>query len=565
MHRLMAIPGRTLLAAVLAGVATLGSSFALAAVSGYLITRAWTMPPVLDLSVAVVAVRALGISRGVFRYLERLLTHNAALGGVVRLRTALYTALAERTDDELLRLSRGDLLSRMGDDADDQANHVIRAHIPMLVAIMMGVIVTLTFLPLSPFAAVIMLLSLVIATVAAPLAAYRAALITERALIEHRAALTTLTLDGLENADALRVAGTHPALLRDLTSAQAEFDRALDRAAAPAAVARAGVMLAMVPALIGSILGAGAVWLESGNGFLQGFAGHSAGIIGILLLLPLSSFEAATVLPAAAAQRARSRAAADRLGHLLGDGASEPVDSEQLPAADGPLTLVASNLTAGWSEPVVKDVNHTFTPGSRTLIYGRSGRGKSTLLLTLAGLIQPLRGRVALGHGEEWACLTALAESDLRSQLVCFTEDAHLFATTVRENIHVAKRDISDAEIEQVLEQARLGDWVRSLPNGLDTMIGSGGADVSGGERRRLLLARAIARQAPITILDEPTEHLDATTAEQLMDALLATGEGALLPHSTLIIVTHDRRFADRAATVLDLETTWLASPASTN
>ena len=130
----LAIPPARLLAAVLAATATLGSAFALAAVSAYLVTRAWTMPPVLDLTVAVVMVRALGVSRGVFRWLERMLTHDVALRGVVSLRTSLFTSLAARTDDALTRLRRGELLARLGDDAQELGDHVIKAIVPAIVA-----------------------------------------------------------------------------------------------------------------------------------------------------------------------------------------------------------------------------------------------------------------------------------------------------------------------------------------------------------------------------------------------------------------------------------------------
>ncbi|MDN5821554.1 MAG: thiol reductant ABC exporter subunit CydC, partial [Brachybacterium sp.] len=181
------IPRTRLLAAVLASLATLGSAFALAAVAAYLVTRAWTMPPVLDLTVAVVAVRALGVSRGAFRWLERMLTHDVALRGVVSLRTNLFTTLAARTDDALTRLRRGDLLARLGDDAQELGDHVITALVPTLVSVVMAVTVLATFAPLSLTAASVMLAALVLASVLAPLAAHRAATISEQAVLTTRA------------------------------------------------------------------------------------------------------------------------------------------------------------------------------------------------------------------------------------------------------------------------------------------------------------------------------------------------------------------------------------------
>ena len=307
-------PGR-LLAAVLAACATLGSAFALAAVSAYLVTRAWTMPPVLDLTVAVVMVRALGVSRGVFRWLERMLTHDLALRGVVSLRTNLFTALAARPDDALTRLRRGDLLARLGDDAQELGDHVIKAIVPGLVAVVMFVAVLATFAPLSWLATLTMLAALLVASVLAPLAALRAARLTEQAVVTTRSAVSAQVLEILDDATSLQIDGRLDTALEELRRGQSAHDTAIDRAALPSAVASAAVPLTMILAVSGSLLAAGTVWLDGGA---------SAGQIGILLLLPLSSFEAATALPAAATQYARSRAAAQRLATLVGPPVEAP-------------------------------------------------------------------------------------------------------------------------------------------------------------------------------------------------------------------------------------------------
>ncbi|MDO5646065.1 MAG: ATP-binding cassette domain-containing protein [Dermabacter sp.] len=617
MQRLMQISERQILTAALAGALTLASAFALAAVSGYLITKAWTMPPVLDLSVAVVSVRALGISRGIFRYLERLLTHDAALTGVSRLRTNLYAGLTVAPDALVSRLRRGDLLARIGDDAEDMANDVIRSVIPALVATIMAVVVIATIVPFSPVAGVFILVALVIATLVAPALAFRAALITERDLVSARTDLTALTLHAIDNADALRVAGRWEETTRELSRAQARFDESIDRAAGPAALSRAGVSAAMIPALLGSILAAGAVFTSTEPGILGGLLGHTPGIIGVLLLVPLSSFEAATVLPQAASQRARSLVAAARLhsvdagvspladtlegdsshairnalreasGEALSEiessprparrrrrAADEPSDTPaphtaDAPAADadapgpGSLALTADlrahGLTVGWTadRPLAQDVSLNCSPGSRTLIYGASGRGKTTLAMTLAGLIPPLDGNVSVGGHD----LRDLSEHEVRERVVFFAEDAHIFATTVRENLRVVRGTLTDEEARHALEAAGLGAWLAALPLGLDTPLGSGGSDVSGGERRRLLLARAIARRAPVTILDEPTEHLDMDIARRLMEQILTPG-GFFEESQSVIVITHDTRFASSGAQVLNLDTLETAGPA---
>ena len=520
-ERALAIPPARLLAAVLAAVATLASAFALAAVSAYLVTRAWTMPPVLDLTVAVVMVRALGVSRGVFRWLERMLTHDVALRGVVSLRTSLFTALASRTDDALTRLRRGELLSRLGDDAQELGDHVIKAIVPALVAAVMLVVVLATFAPLSLPATAAMAASLLLAAVAAPRFAHRAAALTEQAVLTTRGDVTSHSLEILDDATSLRVDGRLDGALARLAAAQSAHDAAIDRAARPAALAAAAVPASMVLAVTGSLLAAGAAWTAGDL---------SAGQIGILLLLPLSSFEAATALPAAATQHARSRAAAERLDALIGEG-GEGDDSAPVPAErPATATLTARDLTAGWSAeaPCVRGLDLDLAPGSRLAVVGPSGSGKSTLLATLAGLLAPLGGEVSSDA------------ASLREAVTMFAEDGHVFATTLRENLRVVRGDLTDEEALAALAAVGLDDWLATLPHGLDTMLGPDGTTVSGGERRRLLLARAVVRRGPVLLLDEPTEHLDTARGDALLAALLTPGDESLVPaSSTVVVVTH--------------------------
>ncbi len=544
---MLAIPRGRLLAAIASATATLASAFALAAVSAWLITTAWTMPPVLDLTVAVVAVRALGISRGAFRWVDRMTTHDAALRGVVSLRTRLFTALAARPGDALTRLRRGDLLARLGDDAQEIGDHVIRAVVPVAVAIVMGVVAVATLAPLSLVAAASMLLALAVAGLVAPLASYRAARLSQGAVIEGRGAVTQSALEVIDDATALRLDGRLDEAIARHGAAQDRYDAAIDRAALPSAIASASVPAAMILAVLGSVLAAGPLWTT-------GTA--SAGAIGILFLLPLSAFEASAALPAAAAQVARSRAAAARIVETIGPeeavAPAGPAGAVREPAGPGPDAphLHVRDLAAGWNAqaPRVEHLDLDLGPGSRLAVVGPSGAGKSTLLLTLAGLLEPLAGTLEL----DGADLATLPEDRVRREMVLFAEDAHVFATTVRENLRVARGDVTDEEIEAALDAAGLAPWVASLPGGLGHMLGPDGTTVSGGERRRLLLARALLRRAPLTLLDEPTEHLDPERARALLQGLLTTGPGALLdPASAVVVVTHDRAAIPHGTTVL--------------
>ncbi len=174
-------------------------------------------------------------------------------------------------------------------------------------------------------------------------------------------------------------------------------------------------------------------------------------------------------------------------------------------------------------------------PGARLAVTGASGSGKTTLLMTLAGLLPPLQGRVTLDGIE----LTDFDEADLRRAVSFFAEDAHIFATTVRDNLLVARGDCRDAELTRALDAVGLGDWLAALPQGLSTVLTGGAQALSGGQRRRLLLARVALSPAEIVLLDEPTEHLDAADADPMLRDLLG-GNSVLMPADrTVVVATH--------------------------
>ncbi|WP_084252709.1 thiol reductant ABC exporter subunit CydC [Devriesea agamarum] len=584
--RMMAIPRSRLIAAVVSASVTLGAAYALAAVSAWLVTTAWTRPPVLDLTVAVVSVRALGISRGVFRYLDRLLTHDVALRGVVNLRTGIFASLASQDSARIMRLRRGDLLARLGTDVDELGDHVIRGLVPAAVSGVMAVVAVVVIAPISLAGATIMLVSLLFASVMAPAAAYRSSRLLEASTVLARSELTARTLGVLEAAQTLRVSGGLPHELQRLHEDQARFDRSIDRAAIPEAIAASAVPAATLLAVAGSVFAAPAVLAQ----------GASAGQLGMLILLPLSAFEAATALPQVARQIARSRAAAARLhdvlpsraedtqsagsaltqpaeesGKFLGDNeCSAKANSRARGTGDSKVThdgpgvasrdeyailapvLRATDLTIGWTpkRPLLQGIDLTIGPGTRTAVVGASGLGKTTLLTTLGGLLPPLSGDLTIAQSSHDGSepvrlpLRSLSENTARALITVHAEDSHVFATTLRENVRVARGDASDEDIQNALVASGLGPWVHSLPDGLSTMLASDGVSVSGGERRRLLLARAFIRRSPITLLDEPTEHLDTASGDELLRRILATdSEDALFPpDSAVVLVTHRMR-----------------------
>ncbi|TQC45924.1 thiol reductant ABC exporter subunit CydC [Rhodococcus sp. WS4] len=517
-------PGRVL-RAVAAGVATLGSALALAALSAWLITRAWQMPPVLDLSVAVVAVRALGISRGVFRYLERLATHDTALRGTTSARTQLYQRLADGDPAAAAGLRRGELLARTGADVDILGDVVVRALVPIAVSVVLAVAAVGILAVISPASALVLAVALAVSGVAAPWLSARAARTAETSGADARARFSEDAVTALDHAAELRVAGRLDRTVSRAADAERAVVAATDRAAAPSAFADAATPLAVGASVIASLL-IGMDLYSSGT--------MSPMAMGILVLLPLSAFEATAALSAAAVALTRARIASRRILSVLDAAVADPHPGDL--ALDGPAQIVAKNLRCGWpGGHVTAPLDLDLPPGARVAMVGGSGSGKTTTLMTLAGLLPPVSGTVQVDGID----LHSVRSEALRRNVGFFAEDAHLFDTSVLENLRVARGDIDEAEALAVLESVGLGDWVSGLPEGVHTTLAGGARAVSGGQRRRLLLARALLSPARLLLLDEPTEHLDADAGADLLRRLLARDGGLVSPRRTVVVVTH--------------------------
>lgn len=514
------------LAAIALGVLALGSALALAGVSAWLITRAWQMPPVLDLTVAAVAVRLFAISRAVLHYCERLVTHDTALRAAGSARVQVYQRLARGPAAAAVRLHSGELVARVGADVDELANVLVRALVPAGVAAVLALAATAVVAAISPAAAVVLAACLVIAGFVAPRLAGRAAAAQEDVARQHHSERDTAAMLALEHAPELRVAGRLPDVVAESQRRQRAWGDALDAAARPAAISEAMPTAAIGASVLGAVVAA--------IGMADAVAPTT---LAVLMLLPLSAFEAMTPLPAAAVQVARSRIAARRLLELTpADRAPQtagPTRRAPRPVGTGRLSadVRCGHDAAARSTRVALDL----APGARLAVTGASGSGKTTLLMTLAGLLPPLDGQVRI----DGVAVTEFDEAELRGAIGFFAEDAHVFATTIRDNLLVARGDCQDDELTAALAAVGLGSWLAALPDGLSTVLTAGAQALSAGQRRRLLLARALISPARIVLLDEPTEHLDVTDAERIVRDLLAPESRLMGPQRTVVVATH--------------------------
>jgi ATP-binding cassette subfamily C protein CydC len=407
-----------------------------------------------------------------------------------------------------------------------------------------------------PAAGLVLLACLGLGGIVAPWLSARAARTQELRTAEARAEMTAVSLELLEGAGPLTVAGQVEERLGALRASDRALAHATRDGAQTAGLAAALGMVALGVAVLG------ALWL----GIPEVAGGSLAPVrLPIIVLVPLAAFETLVVLPAAAVQLHRSGQAALRIVELLDRAAAEaspgvsgaaqggttgPIpgatrtSATEEAATRSPHALEAQDLACGWPgrPPALEAVQLALRPGRAIAVVGASGVGKSTLLMTLAGLLPPRGGTLRLDGSE----VTFPGDDGLRAATLFSAEDAHVFETTVFENLRVARGDLERAEATSALRWAGLASWLEALPQGLDTPLGPDGSSISGGERRRLLLARARLSRAPFLFVDEPAEHLDPRAADELVHALLqlaradaSTDPARAQPQRGVILASH--------------------------
>ncbi|ROR43123.1 ATP-binding cassette subfamily C protein CydCD [Kitasatospora cineracea] len=511
--------------AVLLGALALGCAVALMGTSGWLISRASQMPPVLYLMVAVTSVRAFGIGRSVFRYAERLVAHDAVLRALGGVRTAVYRRLERLAPAGLPQFRRGDLLSRLVADVDAVQDFHLRWRLPAAVAVLVSLGASAALAAFLPAAGLVLALGLLLAGAAVPALERWISGRTERRHAPARGDLASAVLDTLTGTAELTVAGALPRRL----GAARDADRALTRLAARSAAA-SGLSAGLVALVSGlTVVAAAAVGVRAvASGSLPGVC------LAVVVLTPLAAFEAVAGMPTAVRHRERARAARERLDQVLAAPLPVREPDAPRPLPEVRLPVLVRDLTVRWPG-AERDALHgaglELAAGRRIAVVGASGSGKTTLAQALLRFVEPSAGAVLLGGRTD---TRELAGEDVRRVVGLCAQDAHVFDSSVRENLRLARPDADEAALRAVLDRARLLEWADGLPEGLDTMVGEHGARLSGGQRQRLALARALLADFPVLVLDEPAEHLDTATADALTtDLLAATADRATL------LITH--------------------------
>ncbi|WP_300551060.1 thiol reductant ABC exporter subunit CydD [uncultured Nocardioides sp.] len=496
------------LATVLGTLASL-SGVALTATAGWLIVQSSTHPPVLTLMVAIVGVRAFGLARPVLRYAERLRSHDIVLGMLARRRVEVYEALVPLVPGRTGR-RRGDLLASLVDDVDAELDAALRVRMPVrsaVAALAVAAVVTAAWEPRAALGVAVV----AVGAAAAYLLARSGATRAERAQVALRARLADRVVATTALAEELTMWQATPRAVDAVGEVSDHLGRQVRRSALWQGAARALVLsvTGLAVAVVALLLPGTPV---------------SGPVLALLVLVPLALADLVLPLVDAGALSARTDAARARVDALLDQppATTDPHD----PQTPGGTRVDLVDAAAGWGpRPAFTGLRWQLPEGGRVALVGPSGCGKSTVAALLLRFLDPAAGTVALGS----VPLVAQPADDVRRCVGLVDDDPHLFSTTVAENVRLARPTASDADVAEALRQARLGEWVDALPDGLGTWIGEGHAGVSGGERARLAIARSLLADQRVLVLDEPTAHLDEATAAELAEEVLGDGRRSVL------------------------------------
>ncbi len=469
-------------------------------------------------AVAGALLAILGPVRVVLRYTERLVTHSATFRALADLRVWFFTRLAARSAGGLGMRRSGDLAARLVADVEVLDGLYLRIMAPLLNATVMLLILALLLVGEGDGLRWLALGAVVLyaaAAFVAPLLSAQLSSIGGAGVARASASVRVAVLDALSGLREVRVYNGETRILGQVRALDAAARAADRRLLARASLAQAGGFLCAQGAVLLILLGAGARPV------------FAAGAVFLLV----GAFEIAGGLPRAGVLAGHASAAARRVleAATQGDVVDDPAEPAALPPSAG---LRLEGVRFHWADrsPLFDGLTLEAPQGARIAILGASGSGKSTLAALLLKVAAPQAGRILLGGVD----IATLAASDVRSRFGWLSQNTHLFDDTIRANLLLARPDADEPALWRALDEAELGEFVRSLPDGLDTWLGEGGARVSGGQGRRIALARALLSEAPILVLDEPGAGLDAQTERALLQTLNALPSGR-----TLLLITH--------------------------
>jgi thiol reductant ABC exporter CydC subunit len=520
---------------VILGAATVGSGIGLMAASAYIISAAALQPSIAVLQVPIVAVRFFGISRGLFRYLERYVSHDVTFRLLSQLRIHFYTALEPLAPARLQQFHSGDLLNRLINGVNTLENFYVRAIAPPLVAILVMIFTGLFLASFDLSLTLAISIFWITLGVGVPIFVHILSRQPGQDLVRQRATINSTLVDGIQGMPDVQAFNATRAINDRIDLLSKKLAETQTRLATIDGLQISfGVLLANMGAWTVLIL---AIQLVSKDQ-IQGV------YLATLVLVALTSFEAILPLPIAAHYLENSLEAGRRLFFIVDTEPSvkDPETPIHVNGKSNKLDLVVRNLWfrypsnaksishVGQNPYVLKNISFALQPGRRVAVVGASGAGKTTLINLLLRFWDFDNGQIMISGND----IHRFSQNEIRKMISVVSQHTYLFNTTVRENLLIAKPDATDAELFHAAEKAQVHEFFQSLPNGYDTWIGEQGYLLSGGERQRLAIARVLLKDAPILILDEATANLDAVTEQEVLSAIQP-----LMKERTTLLITH--------------------------
>jgi len=509
---------------VLTGIITIGTGIGMLGTSAYLIAYAALQPSIAELQVAIVGVRFFGISRSIFRYLERLISHSVNLKILARLRVWFYRGIEPSAPAGLQQMRGGDLLSRVMADLESLENFYVRVVSPVIVAffITLGMSLFLGgyFIPIGG----ILFAGMFVNGFLLPFFSILSTRKTGKELVQTRSDLSATMLETFQGLEDLQAAGAQTRWLDKVST--------LDHKAGSLQVyygflsgVNSGMVLLVTSLTVLGVLIAAIPQVHSGA-----MSGVS---LAVVTLLAMASFEATGTLPQAAQNLTACYKAAKRLFDLV-----KPATEIQKPDLSFASIRLASRLTVenlSFSYPenqgeALEDFTLTLEKGKRVALIGPSGAGKSSLVNILLRFWEYSSGEIKIDDQE----IRSFSNSSIRQLFGVISQSTYLFSESIRENLLLAAPEATDDELLNSLHQAELDSWLCNLPEGLDTWLGEQGVQMSGGERQRLAIARVLLQKTPFVLLDEPTSNLDPLTEQKILTTLMA-----VFADRGMLLITH--------------------------
>ena len=504
------------------------ANIALLALSGWFIS-AMALAGVAGVSMnyftPAALIRLSAIVRTAGRYGERLSTHEATFRVLASMRVWLYERIEPLAPQHLEQYQSGDLLNRLRADIDSLNHLYLRVWVPSLVALLSSLTCVVVLLLFDWRMALWLGLMLGAAGWVLPSLASRAGQPSARAQQQTLNALRRQWVGDLRGLAEMQLFGAQTMQSERIESLAANLLRAQRQQARWAGTVQAAFSLIVGVCVLGML------WLAIPAVQAQGLAPPE---LAMLALLAMASFESLTPLPVAFQSLGESREAMARVLNLVNaePEVRDPAHPQTLPDGHA-LQLSDVSFRYGDSQPwVLRQLDWQVPSGARIALIGPNGAGKSSVMALLTRLRAPQHGVIRL----DGINLADMSGEQVRSRFAVLSQHAHLFNTTLRSNLRLAAPDADDSRLRQACRASGIEDFVDSLPAGLDTPVGELGSALSGGQARRIALARTLLKPAPILILDEPTEGMDAVTAEQVMRGIHAWVRAQT---QTLIVITH--------------------------